>query len=94
MAAEGPTYVAVLASVAEGHKHMTCPSVSWQVTVLQGFSAQQLVEAATPRERLSIKNVAAWGIVQAPRPPGWGPRPQKPTRLVLGQHDFWGLSLS
>ena len=94
MAAEGLTYVSVLASVAGGHKHMTCPSVSWQVPALQGFSAQELVEAATRRERLGIKNVAAWGIVQAPRPPGWGPRPQKPTRLVLGQHDFWGLSPS
>lgn len=59
-----------------------------------GLLTQEVVEAATPRERLGIKHVAAWGIVQPPRPPGWGPRPQKPTRLVLGQHDFWGLSSS
>ena len=68
-----------------GHRHMTCPSISWQVPAPQG-SLAQVVGSATPRERLSIKNVAAWGTAQPLRPRGWGLRPQKPTRLVLGQH--------
>lgn len=84
MAAEGPTYVAVLASVAEGHKHMTCPSVSWQVTVLQGFSAQQLVEAATPRERLSIKNVAAWGYSAGSKTSRVGPQATETHKAGFG----------
>lgn len=64
---------------------MMCPSVSRQVPAPQG-SLAQVVGSATPGERLSIKNVDAWGTAQPLRPRGWGPRPQKPTRLVLGQH--------
>lgn len=89
MATEGPTYVAVLASAGvKGQAH------DLSLLLLAGPSATGLSTATgrgcNPQERLGIKNVAALGYSAGPRPPGWGPRPQKPTRLVLGQHDFWG----
>lgn len=68
---EGLTYVAVLDSVAGGHRHVVCPAVSWQVPAPQGSSAQDLTP---PREKLIAEKLAARHGAQPPRPQGRGMR--------------------